>query len=134
VILDLAGTQLTFTASPGGSNPPNQTLQISLVNTGGSELWTSLVSTSSGGNWLSVSPTTGSSSSLTVSANISGLPVGTYSGLISLFGTVQPSSEYTEISLTITALPVTLAPTSLTFGGTFGSTSPPSQTVTVTAA
>jgi uncharacterized protein (TIGR03437 family) len=143
VTLEIAGAQLSFSAGIGGSNPPNQTLQLSLQTSGSigstqTVQWTAAATTGSGGNWLSVSPTSGTTSTLTVSANITGLQIGTYSGLISLtdatFAVGGSTDTYEAVQLTITAPSVTLAPTSLTFGGTFGSTSPAAQTVTVTAA
>ncbi len=142
ITLNVAPTQVNLVGSVGG-NPPSQALQVS-VAMAGSGLgvnWSASVSTSSGGSWLSVSPTAtnspgNSSQTLTVSANVGTLGIGTYNGLITLAGATfgGTTDNVTPVVLTVSAPQVTLAPTSLTFGGTFGSASPPSQTVAVTTA
>src|SRR5579871_2443957 len=139
VTFHVEGT-MTFNANQG-SNPPTQTLALSVASSGTfTATWTATVSTSSGGNWLVLSdgknsstgnpPTlTSSATNLIVSPNVTGLAVGTYSGLI-MISNATPS--YTQVTLIVAPPAVTLAPTSLTFGGTFGSTNPTPQAVTVT--
>ena len=75
---------LTFSAPPGGTAPPAQT--VSLMNAGAGVLnWTATVTTASGGNWLVVTPLGGAApSTLTVSINNSQLGVGRFTGSILL--------------------------------------------------
>jgi hypothetical protein len=76
-------TSLSFTATAGGSNPANQTINI--TNTGGGTLnWTA----SDDAPWLTVSPASGTApSTLTASVNISGLAAGTFNGTITISAT-----------------------------------------------
>ncbi len=72
---------MSFSATEGGGNPANQTLQIS--NSGGGTLnW----NVGDNQSWLSLSPTSGSSTgetdNVTVSVDISNLPAGTYNAII----------------------------------------------------
>lgn len=89
---------LTFIGTSGGTNPAPQNVQLQA--TGGGSLAYSATSTAS---WLSVAPTTGTTSAtLQVSANISGLPAGTYNGTIRLASLGDPSSpEIINITLSV---------------------------------
>jgi len=75
---------LTFSATPGGTAPPAQT--VSLQNAGAGVLnWTATVTTASGGNWLVVTPLGGAApSTLTVSIDNSRLGLGRFTGSILL--------------------------------------------------
>jgi hypothetical protein len=132
ITLNIASSLLSFQGYIGSGNPPTQALQLSL-QTGGSfnttQTWQATATTSSGGNWLSVSPVSGTASTLTVSANITGLPVGTYSGLISM---QNAGPAYTQVTLSISQPLVTVAPSLLTFNGTIGTPLAP-QTIAVTS-
>ncbi len=136
IFLNLAPSTVTFAANLGGSNPPAQTLQLSIAGSGtikGS--FTASVSTSSGGSWLSVSPTFGNSGPLTVSAAITGLAVGTYNGTIMLTGGGftggNNTDTYMPVLLTISTLAVTVTPATLAFSGTTGVAPLPTQAKTV---
>jgi PKD repeat protein/subtilisin family serine protease len=97
-------TNLTFTATQGGSNPSNQTLSIS--NTGGGTLtW----SVSDSATWLSLNPTSGTNSgTVTLSVNIAGLTGGTYNATITITATGASNSPVNiPVTLTINA-PLTL--------------------------
>src|SRR5207248_3096162 len=78
--MQVDNTNLTFTATEGGSNPPSQ--GITVTNTGGDGLhWK--VSVQSAG-WLTAAPrsgndNSGASTQITFSVNMNGLNVGSYS-------------------------------------------------------
>lgn len=78
--IGVSPSSLSFTATAAGSNPANQTINIS--NTGGGTLnWTATDNAS----WLTISPANGTAPSiLTATANISGLTAGTYNGTITI--------------------------------------------------
>jgi hypothetical protein len=90
----------SFTATAGGANPANQTLNI--TNTGGGTLnWTA----SDNATWLSVSPVSGTApSSVAVSVNISGLAAGTYNGSITISATGATNTPVT-VPVTLTVNP-----------------------------
>jgi len=123
-------TSLSFTATQGGSNPATQTLNIS--NTGGGTLtW------SAGDNaaWLTLTPASGSGNgTVTLTATTGTLPVGTYSGAITLSATGAASTTI-PVTFTVAAAPVPPAigasPTSLSFTATQGGGNPASQTLNV---
>jgi hypothetical protein len=77
---------LNFQASFGGDNPASQTINIS-PNDDSLREWTA----STDVPWISVSPATGAAPSmLAVSVDISGLPIGTHMGTITV-GATSPS-------------------------------------------
>ena len=95
--ISLSPTNLTYTATQGGSNPANQT--VTLTNTGGIANWT----VSDNASWLSISPTSGSSSStLTATVNATGLTAGTYPGTITVSAT-GATSRTVGVTLTVNA-------------------------------
>src|SRR5262249_11247702 len=78
--IGVSPTSLSFTATAGGANPANQTINI--TNTGGGTL---NLTASDDAAWLTVSPTSGPTpSTLTASVNISGLAAGTFNGTITI--------------------------------------------------
>src|SRR5215831_7810152 len=88
-------TSLSFTATAGGSNPANQTINIS--NTGGGTL---NFTASDNAPWLTVSPASGTApSTLTASVDISGLAAGTYNGTITVSAT---GATNTPVSVPVT--------------------------------
>src|SRR5262249_5404866 len=71
--IGVSPASLSFTATAGGSNPANQTINI--TNTGGGTL---NFTASDDAPWLTVSPASGTApSTLTASVNVSGLAAGT---------------------------------------------------------
>ncbi len=93
--IGVSPSSFSFTATAGGANPANQSLNIS--NTGGGTLnWTA----SSNQTWLSVSPTSGTApSTTTVAVNITGLAAGTYNGTITVSAT---GATNTPVSVPVT--------------------------------
>jgi hypothetical protein len=125
---------MTFNAVQGGSNPANQTLQIS--NGGGGTLsW----SVSDNAAWLSLSPTSGTSTgetdNVTVSVNISGLSAGTYNGTITVTGAAPAtgSPQTTAVTLVVAAPPPALvrSPATMTFNAVQGGSNPANQTLQI---
>src|SRR3989441_1155895 len=120
-------TSLSFAATQGGANPPNQT--VSLSNTGGGTLsW----SASDNAAWLTLTPASGTgNATVTLTAATGTLTAGSYSGVITLSAT-GASSVTVPVTFTVTAAPtISLSPTSLTYTATQGAANPTNQTITV---
>jgi hypothetical protein len=78
--IGVSPASLSFTATAGGSNPANQTINI--TNTGGGTL---NFTASDDAPWLTISPTSGTApSTLTASVDITGLAAGTFNGTITI--------------------------------------------------
>ena len=121
-------TSLSFTAQQGGSNPANQTLNLS--NTGGGTLtW----SASDDAPWLTLSPATGTGNgTVTLTAATGTLTASTYNGTITIAAT-GASSRTVPVTFTVTAIPnITLNPSNLSYAATQGATNPANQTVALT--
>ncbi len=98
--IGVSPASLSFTATAGGSNPANQTVNI--TNTGGGTLnWTA----SDNASWLTVSPASGTApSTLTASVNITGLAAGTYNGTITISATGATNTPVSvPVTLTVNA-------------------------------
>ncbi len=101
-IIAFEPTAFSFTATQGGANPSNQTLDI--WNSGGGTLdW----SVDDDGTWLSLAPTSGNSTgehdTVTLSVNISGLTAGDYNATITITAPGAINTPQTvPVSLTIT--------------------------------
>lgn len=80
-----APAQLSFTATPGGSNPAGQTIQLSAAGASAAQQFTVTVATQSGGNWLTVTPSAGTTPApLQAAVTLGSLAAGTYSGSITV--------------------------------------------------
>ncbi len=120
--LHINPTNLVFVAVSNGKNPPAQTLMLS--NSQEKIAWTAAATTSDLGAWLIVSPSSGDTlnqSAITVSIDASKLPVGTYSGSISVTATPNPSEALGLTTGPTIQVPVTLM-VSQNFTGTFTGT------------
>jgi hypothetical protein len=121
---------LSFTAQHGGGNPAAQTLNIS--NTGGGTLtWTA----SDNAAWLALSPASGiNNGTITVSAATGALTAGTYNATVAL-GATGAANVQVPVTFTVTPAPtsITLSPSSLTYTGVQGGSTPASQGITVTS-
>jgi hypothetical protein len=98
--IGVSPSNLSFTATAGGSNPASQT--IGITNTGAGTLnWTA----TENGSWLTISPVSGTASStLTASANISGLAAGTYNAAITISAAGATNSPVSvPVTLTVNA-------------------------------
>jgi hypothetical protein len=132
--IGVSPTSLSFTSTAGGSNPANQTINIS--NTGGGTMnWTA----SDNATWLTISPASGTApSTLTASVNTSGLVAGTYNGTITITATGATNSPLTvPVTLTVNAVAsptIGASPSSLSFTATVGSSNPANQTLSITNA
>lgn len=115
--IGVSPTSFSFTATAGGANPANQSLNIS--NTGGGTLsW----SAADDATWLTVSPTSGTApSTATVSVNITGLAAGTFNGTITISAT---GATNTPVSVPVT-LTVNPQSTELIVNGGFEGSSAP---------
>jgi hypothetical protein len=127
--IGLSPTSLSFTAQQGGTNPANQTLNVS--NTGGGTLnWTA----GDNASWLSVSPASGTANgAITVGAVTGSLAAGTYNGTVTVSATGATSVSI-PVTFSVTAPPaVTLSPATLSFTATQGAANPSNQNVTVSS-
>jgi Domain of unknown function (DUF4082)/Concanavalin A-like lectin/glucanases superfamily/Fibronectin type III domain/Viral BACON domain/Bacterial Ig domain len=129
--LSVTPSSLSFSGTAGGSSPAAKTLSVS--NTGGGSMdWTASESAS----WLSVSPASGTNSgTITVTPSITGLAAGTYTTDITVSATGADGSPKT-IPVTLTLDPPTppalsVTPSSLSFSGTAGGSSPAAKTLSV---
>jgi|GEM_PF-4367964 len=104
--ISYSSSSYTFTATAGGSNPANQTLEI--WNSGGDILnW----SVSHDVDWLNLSPTSGSSTdegiSVAISVEISGMSAGSYSAIITVSAPDATNTPQTvSVGLTIDPSPL----------------------------
>jgi len=123
-------TSFSFTATQGGSNPPNQSLNITNIG-GGTLSW----SISDNANWLSLSPTSGTNSgTVTLSVNIAGLTAGNYNATITITATGATNSPVSiPVTLTVNAPPPTIgySPTNFSFTATQGGPNPSNQTLSI---
>jgi outer membrane lipoprotein-sorting protein len=125
----------SFSATEGGANPSNQTLDI--WNSGGSTLnW----SVSDNADWLTLDPTNGTSTgehdAVTLSVDISGLAADTYNATITISASGATNTPQTvSVSLTIStaAIVKTIAysPLSFSFTATEGGANPEDQTLEI---
>ncbi len=100
--ISLVPSSLSFVAYLGGSNPPSQVFQV--VNSGSGTLsWTAVDDMS----WLEFTPDNGGNSvAVTCSSDITGLPIGIYSGSITVTDPAASNSPQTvSVTLTIIAVP-----------------------------
>jgi YVTN family beta-propeller protein len=84
--LSVTPASLNAAGELGLADPPSQSLTIANVGSG-ALAWTATGSTGDGNTWLSLNPGTGSASPsamVSVSASTCGLPVGTYSGAVTV--------------------------------------------------
>jgi hypothetical protein len=128
--IELSATTLSFSATAGGSNPANQTFNI--TNTGGSTLnWTA----ASNASWLTATPASGTgAATLTAAVNTSGLAAGTHNGTITIAASgASNTPRSVAVTLTLEQAPaIGISATSLSFAGTEGGSNPANQTVNIT--
>lgn len=114
----LTANALTFTATQGGSNPANQT--INLTNSSGGPMSFTATATSTPGGWLTVSPTSSTApATLTVSVNTTALTPGAYTGRVEVAATGATNSPQSiTVVLNVNAAgiaTIALNPSSLQF-------------------
>jgi hypothetical protein len=127
--IGMSPTSLSFTAQQGGSNPAAQTVTIS--NTGGGTLtW----SASDNAAWLSLSPASGAGpGAMTANVAPGALPVGSYTGAVTLSGGAGVTPVTVPVTFTVTAVTtINLSPTSLSYAATQGAANPVNQNISLT--
>jgi uncharacterized membrane protein len=136
--ISLSQSNISFSATAGGSSPSNQTLNV--TNTGGGTLngLGTSVTYASGqpSGWLNASLSgTTAPASITLQATTGSLAAGTYDATVHVTSSVASNSPQT-IDVTFTVAPppaaIGLAPTSVTFNATAGSGDPAAASVAVT--
>ena len=123
--LSVTPATLSFEAEVGSAAPPAQSLAVS----SGSGVVNYSVSTSSTAGWLSVKAGSGKTpGSISISADPAGLPVGTYSGTVTVASSEAANSPI-PVAITLTVAPpaLTLAPTTLSFTVQAGGMAPAAQ-------
>jgi predicted secreted protein len=126
---------LSFSATEGGSNPANQTLEIS--NSGiGTISWT----LSDGAGWLSENSTSGSSTSaddktlVTVSVNTTGMSAGDYPASITITAAGAINSPWTvpvSLHISLSTSKISFWPESLSFTAVEGGSNPAIKTLDI---
>jgi uncharacterized protein (TIGR03437 family) len=130
---------LTFTASPGGTAPAAQTLNVTNVVSGSAAIAFTVSTSVNGGvsNWLSATTSAGGTQGLTpaavtVSVTPGSLSTGTYTGSVTLTPS-GGSAVSIPITLTVQAAPtVSATPFQLTFAYQSGGTVPAAGSIQVT--
>lgn len=123
-------SSFSFTAQQGGGNPAAQALTIS--NTGGGTLTWSASDTAT---WLTLSPASGTGTgAMTLTVATGTLTTGTYTTTLTLSAT---GAAPVSVPVTFTVIPasttITLTPSSLSYSGVQGGSTPANQSVTVTS-
>jgi uncharacterized protein (TIGR03437 family) len=134
---------LTFTQGAGAAGPAQT---ITLTSTPASVSFTATATTAgSSGNWLLVASAAGSTpgsvatgstpGSVLVSVNAASLPVGTYTGAVTITAAGASGSPITYgVTLNVvTPITITATPAKLTFAAILNATAPAAQTVQVGA-
>ncbi|MBH0176558.1 MAG: hypothetical protein HP491_01495, partial [Nitrospira sp.] len=123
-------TSFSFTAQQGGGNPATQALTIS--NTGGGTLTWSASDTAT---WLTLSPASGTGTgTVTLTAATGALTTGIYGTTITLSATgAAPVSVPVSFTVIPASTTITLTPSSLSYSGVQGGSTPANQSVTVTS-
>jgi len=132
-LISCSPKSLSFSATQGGSNPADQTLEI--WNAGGGTLsW----SVTDGAAWLSENPTGGSSTgehdTVAVSVDITGMSTGDYSAKITITaGGASNSPQKVPVSLHIgsPAPKISFSPESLSFTAVEGGSNPANETLEI---
>ena len=135
--LTVSPAALNFTYDPSQTTlPASQNISVG----GGSSILpftvTAAVTTPAGGGWLSVSPNSGTSPlAVKVTVNPTGLPIGTYTGTITVTAPAAGNSPRSAaVTLTVKAPPVsmTISPGTLAFAYQVGAAAPLAQALTLT--
>ena len=126
-VIDLTPSRLNFTAIAGGSNPADQTINLS--NIGIDTLnWTA----SADASWVIVSQMSGAApSTLDVSAKVNDLPEGFYKATVTIVPTNAPNSPIRVPVELIVYPPFETSPLNLDFAAKFGAGNPPCQTLNI---
>lgn len=117
--LQVSPANLSFFYQPGTATPPAQVIAVS--SSGTSLSFSATAATNTGGNWLSVAPISGTASAtptnLSVTVNPVGLPVGSYTGQITVFsGGASNPSQTIPVTLNVSlSPPVVASPAALTY-------------------
>ena len=126
---------VTFNATAGGPNPPDQMVSISTSD--GSSLPVTFSTTPPNVTWLSFARTPSVPATLDLQAFIGNMPANTYSATVTLTPANGTPAVTFQVTLFIAAAPKTAAivvdQTSLAFSASAGGSSPASQTFHVTS-
>lgn len=126
----LGSDKLAFIV-PLGSDPEPYSLPV-LIAARSPLNWTAAITSITGGNWLRLSPVSGrGSSKVTVTVSSRSLPIGSYSATVTFSAPETTNKQFLlTVVLDVTAVLLSLAPSSLDFRGASG-TNLPSQQLTI---
>lgn len=124
---------LAYTYNPSQSSlPAAQNISVSGGTSSLTFTATGAVATPSGGGWLSVSPNSGVAPlAVKVTVNPTGLPIGSYSGTVTITAAGASNSPRTvPVTLTVKApaVSLTVSPAAMTFNYQVGAALPAAQT------
>jgi hypothetical protein len=124
---------VTFGSFAGAPAPPARQVALNSLVTTNFITVSSAVTTPSGGTWLTAD--TGPGTNVTVSANPAGLPVGTYTGSVTITPSDFPARAVTiPVTYVIAQMPALSVPvTPLTFNAAAGAANVPTQAVAVSS-
>ncbi len=126
-LMNVSPTTLAFDFVLGASAPKIK--EVALTSTGDPLNFTVELTTASGGsNWIAVTPSGGSTPvNVTVFVTAASLPLGTYSGTITVKAT-GANTQTIPVTVTVTSgVNLTATPASLTFSQAMGGTAAPAQ-------
>jgi hypothetical protein len=124
--ISFSPSNFSFSATQGGANPSNQTLEIWNSGPAGTTLnW----SVSDNATWLSLSPTSGSSTGehdlVTLSVNISEMSAGTYTATITISDpSATNNPQIVSVTLNVGDFTISASSTTLTAPPTSGASDP----------
>lgn len=129
-LLRVSVNELTYTYQAGGASPPQQF--VAIESTSDPINFTVTSTTDSGANWLFVSPLNGTTpTNLTVLVFPASLPVGVYTGTVTVLPGNGAPTQTVRVRLTVNAGTLALSSSSLSFQQIAGGAAPAAQKVTV---
>ncbi len=130
-------TTLNFTQVAGGSAPASQSITVS--GTPNPINYTVSASAGNGGTWLTAtSANTTTPGTVQVSASAGSLPVGSYTGTVTITAATPPGATGSPIMISVTlnvvaAQTLTASPNNVNFSYITGTTAPATQTVALSS-
>jgi hypothetical protein len=137
-VLSTSPTSLSFSATAGGASPASQNSTLS-ETAGTGTAWTSSISYGSGSGWLAISPTSDTllasgSEPISFTCTTGSLTAGTYTATVTFTASNGGKTATVGVTFVVNspAPPsASVAPTTLNFAATAGSTNPASQNATL---
>lgn len=136
VLINVGQSAINLTALAGSTTATQQTIAVTATDNSVQTFNATAATNPVGLTWLSVTPNSGTTpSNILVTINPSGLPVGTYTGSVTIQGTGGASTappQTIPVILTIATAAVTATPSTLSFTQSTGGAAPASQMIQIT--